>query len=68
LDDRLVARHARQQSTNSQSQKIGKRVSFTLGTARIVNAFKEFQQRALGIHASVLIGESVSVMSSYSWI
>ena len=42
----------------------GKGVSLALGTAWIVNAFKEFQQRLFGIHASVLMSGSFPVINS----
>jgi hypothetical protein len=63
LDDRLVAGHARKHGNNSQRKKGGERVSLPLGAAWIVNAFKEFQQRLLGIHASVLMRCSFSVIN-----
>ena len=51
LDDCLVAGHAREHGNDSHRKKGRERVSLTLGAAWILNAFKEFQQRWLGIHA-----------------
>jgi hypothetical protein len=45
LNDRLIAGHARKHSNHSQRKKGRERVTLAFGAARIVNAFKEFQQR-----------------------
>ena len=64
LDDRFVTCHARKHGDDSQRENSRKGVSLALGTAWIVNAFKEFQQRLFGIHASVLMSGSFPVINS----
>jgi hypothetical protein len=64
LNDRFVTCHARKHGDDSQRENSGKGVPLALGTARIVNAFKEFQQRSFGIHASVLMSGSFPVINS----
>jgi hypothetical protein len=64
LDDRFVTCHARKHGDDGQRENSGKGVSLALGAAWIVNAFKEFQQRLFGIHASVLMSGSFPVINS----
>ena len=63
LDNRFVTCHARKHGNDSQRENSGKRMSLALGTAWIVNAFKEFQQRLFGIHTSVLMSSSFPVIT-----
>jgi hypothetical protein len=50
LDDAFVTGHAREHGNDSQRKEGGKGMSLTLGTARILNAYKQFHQR-IGFHA-----------------